>query len=77
MSLQKGHSLVFDISGVYNVMRFYLADGNLYKNVVFWGFFLQHFVLGYVFMRRQGMFEDILPSLHLLLAEHERDQSAC
>lgn len=56
-------------SGVYNVMRFYLADRNLSKKCGC----LLHFVLGYIFMRGQGMFED----KHLLPAEHKRAQSAC
>lgn len=37
---------------------------------------LQHFVLGYVFLRGQGISADIFPSLYLQLAEHKRALSA-
>lgn len=33
---------------------------------------LQHIFVGYVFWGGQGIFADLFPSLHLLLAEHKR-----
>lgn len=62
LSSVKVHFLLFTI------WNFYLTNRNLSNNCLV---FIHHFAWGCILMRRQGMSEDIFPSLHLLLEERE------